>query len=187
MTCVDCGGPKSSPRHKVCAACAKIRHVAQVARWQANNEERMRAWRRDYYRSNKERIAERTKRWRSTNSDRERERKRRWHEKDPGLQSAYTRKSKYGISRERFAAILAAQGGKCAICQASSPGARGQGWHVDHDHRFASSDPTGHRGLLCKACNIGLGAFRDNIGVMEDAIDYLTAHQLHLARASRAA
>src|SRR6266496_1814243 len=98
--CRDCGSKKPSSRHAFCAGCAKARHVSSVAKWTEKNTEKMRTWRRSYYREKKVHIAKRTKAWREANSDRERERQRKLAEKNPGRQSAYTRKSKYGIDRK---------------------------------------------------------------------------------------
>ena len=70
----------------------------------------------------------------------------------------------YGISLQDFEAILAHQGGACAICRerfTKTP-------HVDHDH-----DTRVVRGLLCSNCNHGLGCFDDDIEIMEAAVDYL--------------
>ena len=180
MTCQDCGGPRPSRRHRLCPACAKVRRAGHVRKWNEKNKAKMREWRRGYYQERKDLVDARSRKWRVENADRVRELNRQKRERNPGLQSDYTRKSKYGIDRKQFEAMLASQGGKCAICQSTSPGPKN--WHVDHDHRFASRDPKGHRGLLCKSCNTGLGSFKDNVGVMNDAIEYLTAHTFHLRK-----
>src|SRR5215471_6051774 len=70
----------------------------------------------------------------------------------------------YGISLQDFDAILAHQGGACAICRerfTRTP-------HVDHDH-----DTRVVRGLLCSQCNRGLGCFDDDVEIMESAVEYL--------------
>lgn len=56
-------------------------------------------------------------------------------------------KSRYGLSREQYDAMLIAQSGRCAMC-ASAP----LRLHVDHCHA------TGRvRGLLCQRCNLLVG------------------------------
>lgn len=61
---------------------------------------------------------------------------------------------------------LAEQQGRCAICGATEDA---EGLHIDHDH------VTGRiRGLLCRACNIGLGFFRDDIMRLAKAAKYLS-------------
>lgn len=61
---------------------------------------------------------------------------------------------RYGITEERYAQMLHAQGGVCALCRRDRPGRWGQ-YHVDHDHE------TGRlRGLLCVRCNAALGFYQ---------------------------
>lgn len=80
-------------------------------------------------------------------------------------------KRNYGLTPEDFDALLASQGGRCAICRSDDPGAKGM-WHVDHCH-----DAGTVRGLLCSACNTGLGQFKDRPDVLRAAADYLEEHQ----------
>ncbi len=76
----------------------------------------------------------------------------------------YARERRYNGDPD---AILAQQGGVCALCGAASPGSA-NGWATDHDHA------TGRvRGVLCHGCNVGLGAFRDSIDKLQRAIRYL--------------
>jgi hypothetical protein len=82
-------------------------------------------------------------------------------------------KWKYGITSAEFDAMLAAQGGCCAICGTDRPS--GNGWHLDHDHAYAARDARGHRGVLCGRCNQAIGLFRENPDVMRRAIGYLDA------------
>jgi hypothetical protein len=77
-------------------------------------------------------------------------------------------KTQYGITPEIYDAMLAAQFGCCAICGSESPGRGGKYFHVDHCHTTQAV-----RGLLCNACNIGLGYFRDDATVMASALTYL--------------
>lgn len=63
--------------------------------------------------------------------------------------------------------LLEKQNGCCAICGKSEE-ENGQRLAIDHNH-------TTHqvRSLLCRNCNTGLGAFKDNEMLMSNAIGYL--------------
>lgn len=106
------------------------------------------------------------------NRARARDTMRRLREADP----EYTRRRAlarlYGITLEKYDAMLAEQGGGCAICGATKPGGRGKYFHVDHDH---GTDEV--RGLLCHACNTGIGALADDVDRLMAAAAYLLARQ----------
>lgn len=73
----------------------------------------------------------------------------------------------YGITLDEFNKMFEAQEGVCAICfQACKSG---QSLCVDHNH-----DTKKVRGLLCKDCNNGMGRLKDNILLLQSAINYLT-------------
>lgn len=79
----------------------------------------------------------------------------------------------YGITLEEYEAILARQGGRCAICK----GTRNYNLHVDHDHKRERVDGVraSVRGLLCKPCNKRLlPAAKDSTQILRSAIEYLT-------------
>jgi hypothetical protein len=79
-------------------------------------------------------------------------------------------KYQYGISLAEYDVMLSRQGGCCAICGTSDTGKR-KAFHVDHDHN------TGRiRGLLCGNCNSGIGNLRDDVGLLNRAIQYLLAN-----------
>jgi hypothetical protein len=76
--------------------------------------------------------------------------------------------------------MLAAQGGRCAICGSTDPrGGDGASFAVDHDHACCPANRRSYgkclRGLLCHPCNQGLGMFRDDPAVARAAADYLEA------------
>lgn len=74
-----------------------------------------------------------------------------------------------GMSRERYDAMLEAQGGVCAICGSAQTT---RGWKrlaVDHNHETGEI-----LGLLCDDCNQGLGYFGDKPEILARAITYLT-------------
>jgi hypothetical protein len=81
-------------------------------------------------------------------------------------------KKTFGLTLEEYDAILSAQGGGCAICKTATSGSRR--WHIDHCHA------TGRvRGLLCMACNTGIGLLNDDPAVLAEAIRYLLAQDPH--------
>lgn len=83
----------------------------------------------------------------------------------------------YHLTPVDIAQMLAAQKYKCCICAVDIRGAR----FIDHDHACCPdrNNTCGKciRGLLCGACNLGLGAFRDDISRMRAAIKYLRRNQ----------
>jgi hypothetical protein len=80
-----------------------------------------------------------------------------------------TLKKKYGISHAEYEAMLAKQGGGCAICGSSDTGVSWTNYfHVDHCHT------TGRvRGILCQPCNVTLGKMRESPDLLRLAADYL--------------
>jgi hypothetical protein len=75
----------------------------------------------------------------------------------------------YGITRAQFDAMVAEQGGVCAICKQPPSGHGPQAvLAVDHNH-----DSGLIRGLLCSPCNMAIGLFRENPDVLAAAIRYL--------------
>jgi hypothetical protein len=80
-----------------------------------------------------------------------------------------SRYASYGLTRE----ILETFGTECHICGRESSADRKHGrLHVDHDHATGKV-----RGLLCKSCNTGLGAFEDNLDLMFKAMGYIEKHR----------
>jgi DNA-directed RNA polymerase subunit RPC12/RpoP len=77
----------------------------------------------------------------------------------------------YGIEWEEYQALLAAQNHRCYIC--GTKGGKGAGGlGVDHNHETGQV-----RKILCAKCNTGLGAFKDQIELLEAAIAYLREHE----------
>lgn len=81
------------------------------------------------------------------------------------------RAARYGISEAQFVAMLAAQDGRCAICDEATESAAGRALSVDHDHATKAV-----RGLLCHPCNILLGMVDDDPQMLLRAILYLAKH-----------
>lgn len=79
---------------------------------------------------------------------------------------------KYGITEEDFQLRFKDQNYSCKICSKYLKDEIRKNIHVDHDHQTGAL-----RDILCRNCNLGLGNFKDNIGVMELALNYLRFHQ----------
>lgn len=79
-------------------------------------------------------------------------------------------KAQYGLTQAAFDQMLQDQSYSCAICDVEE-WQTGRRFNVDHDHSTGKI-----RALLCGHCNRGLGAFRDDVDVMEAAINYLFKH-----------
>lgn len=81
----------------------------------------------------------------------------------------YQLRYKYGISLADYDVLLAAQGGKCAICGRTEAGRTGhRNLAVDHCHTSARV-----RGLLCHSCNRALGLLQESADVLDRAAAYL--------------
>ena len=91
-----------------------------------------------------------------------------WRQAHPDRQRWYTIKWKYGITREDYETQLLRQDGVCAICHTRDEGLWWGCFIVDHSHETGEV-----RGLLCSPCNALLGAARDRIDVLREAIAYL--------------
>ncbi len=75
-----------------------------------------------------------------------------------------------GKSYAEIDAIYKASSGLCEICGKSRRADRNLA--LDHDHKTGQL-----RGVLCSACNTGLGMFMDNMGLLRDAIRYLRRYR----------
>jgi len=84
-------------------------------------------------------------------------------------------KQKYGLDRQAFMAMLAKQGGMCAVCRKVLDPTVLRSIHVDHDHACCPTVRTCGkciRGLLCGNCNSRLHTGID-LHWMLQAIAYL--------------
>lgn len=82
----------------------------------------------------------------------------------------WTLKNRYNMTETDYNAMLAAQGGGCALCH-KPPGVKKL--PVDHDHATGAT-----REILCDDCNKGLGNFHDDPVLLLAAADYLMRHQM---------
>lgn len=133
--------------------------------WYFKNKERIAIEGREYREKHKDRIAiqrriyrKRTlnekrlanRRWREANRDKANTSTRNWRNKlTPHERYEKHLKVHYGLDREAYQALLAKQGGACAICHTPP---NGRVLDVDHDHITNIV-----RGLLCRRCNLAVG------------------------------
>lgn len=78
-------------------------------------------------------------------------------------------RTNYGMGLEDFEVLLVAQNFVCAICAVPfDPNVGDLTPCVDHSHSTGEV-----RGLLCRACNLGIGHFKDSPERLHSAIKYL--------------
>lgn len=85
-------------------------------------------------------------------------------------------KRHYGITVDDFERMRNEQNGVCKICKKpetriDSTSKKIRRLAVDHCHNSGKV-----RGLLCSSCNVALGSFKDDIQLLQKAIDYLRFH-----------
>ena len=134
----------------------------------------LRVYRRNYYLKNREAKLAYQKKYRDDHAGQCRETNRRWdtgenreRRKVKERKRYYTMRDsilfhKYGLREVDVNAMVARQGGGCAIC--SSTYLLG----VDHNHMTGEV-----RGVLCRKCNSGIGQFGDDPERVQKAVDYL--------------
>jgi hypothetical protein len=136
----------------------KILHSQRVLRWRKANPEKVRAW-------------EASIRSRRTKKPRGRPRKVRTEAEDI-LRTKHKSYSRVGISLDLVNQILAAQGGKCAICERELDILHSNNSlkcpNVDHCHITMKI-----RGVLCRPCNQWLGLYETNKAFLQKSDTYL--------------
>lgn len=79
----------------------------------------------------------------------------------------YHLNTKYGISIEQKEQMMIKQNNNCSICKNKFKNSKD--CNVDHNHKTGEI-----RGLLCYRCNTGIGYFKENVIILQEAIKYLT-------------
>jgi hypothetical protein len=97
----------------------------------------------------------------------------------------------FGISRIWYKALMAFQGGRCAICCRAT--GRTKRLAVDHNHSCKAGHakdvgcPECIRGLLCSTCNTYIGRVHDDPRVGERMARYLRDPPFQILRRDKAA
>ena len=116
---------------------------------------------REWRRENADRINTLTRARRKANPDKYRAQDKARYAKDP----LGHKLQRYSITKEQYLQMEDSQNNKCAICDKEM-----KVINIDHCHETKKV-----RGLLCTACNTGIGKLKDDITILESAIKYLSA------------
>jgi len=122
---------------------------------------------KQWYMRNREHAIAQVKAWQQANPERVRETRRAARPRRRAIDRDARLRRVFGLSSDDYTAMLADQGGGCALCGRTPP--PGRSLHVDHNHETGVV-----RGLLCFRCNAGIGQFREDKLRLADAIVYLT-------------
>lgn len=85
-----------------------------------------------------------------------------------GFCSKHYEQSKQGVDFYSASRVKESWEGVCDICKTDIPSGPKKSWCLDHDHKTGKA-----RGILCAACNIGLGMFKDDLDILDSARNYL--------------
>ena len=89
---------------------------------------------------------------------------KKFKKSNPDYWRKYLLRDKFVITLEDYEVMLAEQNSVCAICG----GKDNKKLAVDHDHKTGKV-----RGLLCVNCNHLLGRAKDELHILQQAINYL--------------
>ena len=145
---------KESAQRRLYYQAHKEQIRARISAYREANREELLKRRRAHYQENKEAIKEHARAFRHA----------RKRNNDPRLRSFALKR--YGITLAEYDALLEKQGGVCAICRKRSR----RRLCVDHCHLTGTI-----RGLLCDACNLGLGSLKEDQASLVAALAYLGA------------
>lgn len=111
-------------------------------------------------------VKSRIHNWQKKNRSKKNEYNRRWKEKYPEhaklVQFRSSLKCNYKLSTDEYLSMVTSQHELCALCN------KKRKLLIDHCHKTGKV-----RGLLCYACNTALGMFKDDVGLLFKAVEYL--------------
>lgn len=162
--------------HKSYYAKNKTKILKKNKKWVKNHPFMPRKYVAKYDRKNREKKLKYIKDYHKRNRRKESLHQKRYYRLHPRLRKNRDIKSKYGITTIDYTKLLKKQKYKCAICRITQ---------VTHKRKFKKSLFIDHchktnkvRGLLCDACNNGLGRFKDSVRFLKKAIKYLNIKYL---------
>lgn len=140
----------------------KERNKLYAKKYWATHRDYYRALNRAYHIAHREEDRAKAKVYHATHL----EENKIYRKKHRAARRAYELQKSYGLSKEKFDALITAQGGGCATCGKADWGPRGP--VVDHDHLTGKV-----RGVLCSNCNKALGFIKDDSKIVKAMGDYL--------------
>lgn len=139
----------------------KLKRRLNTKKWRENNPEKVKEYSKLYEQRDKTKGYR--KKYSQTNGAIN---AKKWRDSNPDKARNASLKYTYGISIEEYNQLFVNQNGVCAICKEKPLNSKNL--CVDHDHNTHKI-----RGLLCRACNSGLGHFKENKQNLLNAIKYL--------------
>jgi hypothetical protein len=107
------------------------------------------------------------KEWYEKNKEKQKTNAKEYRKKNPLSHFQSHIKRKYGITLEDYNSMFISQGGCCAICNTHQKDIEKR-LSVDHCHNSGNV-----RGLLCNSCNTSIGLLKEDVGILNAAIEYL--------------
>ncbi len=129
-------------------------------------------WQKRYREKHRARFNANTSEWQSQNKEKRNTYMRSWNAKNNVKRHKYGVKArlkhKYGLAEWDYEAMLATQGGHCALCDTTPEQERYKRLNIDHCHETGII-----RGLLCTPHNHALGRMGDNEESLLRALAYI--------------
>ena len=141
-----------------------------------NNPEKAKESSKKTRENNREKIRERQRIWLENNQEKHNENAKVWYSDNKERARNNYLIRMFGITLDEYNIILANQDNKCAICGDDNGGSVRR-FSVDHDHENGNV-----RGLLCRGCNVGIGNLKDDVEILEKAIEYIRKHKKECER-----
>ncbi len=156
-------------------------------RWYTENKERIAKETKERYLENRDYKLKYAKEYIIKNKEKVRESKKKyrlerkdfiaqWREDNREVNRGKRLNKSFGITLNEYYKMFDDQLGLCKICGLPESSKTTSGaikmLAVDHCHKTLKV-----RGLLCQKCNVSLGNFKDDISILESAINYLKGYE----------
>jgi hypothetical protein len=140
-------------------------------KWYKNNKEKAKKIASKNYHKNKDLINTKRRQERINNPEEVRAKARANYNPIAGKVAGWKNAGIKDMTYERYLQMLESQKSCCAICGAHQDKFKRK-LCVDHNHETGEA-----RGLLCDACNGGIGRLKDSTQMLEKAIKYLKDYE----------